>query len=623
MPEPRNLSPRAWLIFGFAALFLFQLLSTVLCFKTPAELFRPEPIINIDWCSQYYWSFAARRFFENSHRLWGFDPYYMAGYPLDFIFNSSLPVQVANIIFKPLPLGLVIKWFFLITFMLAPLNFYAAARNFGLDKAAALLASALGISYFWLGEDALFGNWGMLSGAFLLNFFLLAAGALYRYLLMPDRKSFARFALLLALAVLIHKTFVVLVFLPAAVLLLIFARRISAKSWFSLFSAGIFAYLVNSFWILPMLRFLPNKIEDPNTTFFQNTILLRFLADLIPVSPLLPGVVIGRLLIFIPGIWGIFCLRKNQQTRSLFWFLMTCYLCFFAFVYFGSFLEILRHLQPYRYLSAMFFLLTPSAGFALQKLVQSLRPRSPFLAKLMPAVFALLLLAIQFVPSFRLFYVVSPLTSVWPDKVQNLQTWIEKNTDQNARIMAEDINSWEGRLAPYGSSKFVGLLPALVPRYLVGGPLPNAFIRHHYASFHDGYFLNQPIAQYNDQELKEKIVLYNIRWAFSWNGNSQKRLKNFPLAKSKAKFDDIEVFEFDIEPGWFLMGSGALRADYDKIELKNLKPEKGKVILKMHWLYGFKPRPVCKMFRYYAGGDPIGFIGLLNPAPEVVLEYER
>jgi len=227
------------------------------------------------------------------------------------------------------------------------------------------------------------------------------------------------------------------------------------------------------------------------------------------------------------------------------------------------------------------------------------------------------------VPSFRMFYVVSPLTSIWPGKVLGLRAWLEKNTDLSGRIMMEDINKWEGKLAPYGSSRFVGLVPALMPRYLVGGPLPNAFIRHHYVSFHDGLFLNRPISEYSDRELAQKLELYNIRWAVAWSGPAKHRLEKFAFAKPAARFDDLEVFEFSLEPGWFLAGTGALKADYDRIELNNLKPENNIVVLKIHWLDGFKARPDCEIFRAEAGGDPIGFLGLKNPASEVLLEYER
>jgi len=610
-----------WLVLGFAALMLFQLASTLLCFKTPRELFRPETIINVDWCSQYYWSFAARRFFETSGRIWGFDPYYMAGYPLDFIFNSSLPVQLSNIIFKWLPIGTVIKWFFLLSFMAVPLNFYFALKNFGIKSGAALAAAALGVSYFWLGEDALFGNWGMISGALLLNLFLLTASALFRFLKSGGRKSFAMFALLLALSILIHKTSLVLVGLPAAALVLVFARRMRGRARIGLLAAIVFALLVNGFWLMPMVHFLPNKIEDPATTFFQNTDLLRFLKDLVPWP--FPGVALGRLAIIIPALFGMIRMRGKSESRDLYKFTALAAAGFFIFVYFGSLLPPLRNLQPYRYLTALLFLLTPAAGAGLEGLAEFAGRRAQTLARALPALFFALLLGLQFTPSFRMFYLVTPLTSQWPGKVTELRKWLEQNTDQNARIMIEDINKWEGRVAPYGPSRFVGLLPALLPRQLIGGPLPNAFIRHHYASFYDGRFLNRPIQDYDDRELLEKMDLYNLRWAVAWSPEAKARLNNFSYARKAASFDDLEVFEISRRPDWFLQGAGVLRADYDRIELMNLKPENGIVVLKMHWLDGFKANPGCEIYRHEAGGDPIGFIGLKNPASEVVLRYEH
>lgn len=621
MPETQS-SPRKRLVFfGLLALFWFQLISALLCFKTPYELFRPEPIINIDWCSQYYWSYAARKFFESGRRLFGFDPYYMAGYPLDFIFNSSLPVQLANIILWPLPLGLIIKWFFFLSFLAVPFIFYYAARNFELSPKAGLVSASLAVSYFWLGEDALFGNWGMISGAFLLNFFLLAASGFYRYLKRQDRRSFILFVILLTLSALIHKTFIILIGLPFLILTLIFGARMGSKAWFGIAAAVIFAYLVNSFWLVPFLHFLPNKIEDPNTTFFQNIDFLRFFKDLVP-SPY-PGVALGRLVILIPALGGIYWMARRKETRDLFWFSALSAAAFFVFVYFGSEITVLRNLQPYRYLTALFFLLTPAAGIALEKLSEAAAARSKALAKTLPWIFFAGLLGLQLVPSFRLFYAITPLTSQWPGKVLQLKAWLEKNTDLSGRIMMEDINKWEGKLVPYGASRFVGILPGLMPRYLVGGPLPNAFIRHHYASFHDGYFLNKRISGYNDQELREKLGVYNIRWAVAWSPEAKDRLKQFGHARLAAKFDDLEVFEIRAGSNWFLVGSGDLAADYDRIELENLKPENNLVVLKMHWLDGFRASPECQLFRYGFGGDPIGFIGLKNPAPKVSLTYER
>jgi hypothetical protein len=78
-------------------------------FRSLSDLRSDRPVINVDWCSQFYWSHAARHFQAQNGRLWGYDPYFMAGYPLDFVFNSSLPVQMAAAALPRLNLAPLIK----------------------------------------------------------------------------------------------------------------------------------------------------------------------------------------------------------------------------------------------------------------------------------------------------------------------------------------------------------------------------------------------------------------------------------------------------------------------------------------------------------------------------------
>ena len=314
-------------------------------------------------------------------------------------------------------------------------------------------------------------------------------------------------------------------------------------------------------------------------------------------------------------------MRKDREHQDLFRFTLICYAVFFVLVYFGSFSALLRNLQPYRYLTALFFLLTPAAGYGLGKVAQKFSGRA--FSRALPVMLVILLFGLQFVPSYRLFYVVAPLTSKWPANVLELQDWLVKNTDLSGRIMMEDINKWEGKLAPYGPGRLPGLAPALIHRQLIGGPLPNAFIKHHYASFHDGLFLNKPIQEYTDQELQEKMSLYNIHWAVAWDARSKIRLEKFYAGRKAATFGGVEVFEIRNRPDWFLVGSGDLQADYDRIELRRLKPVNKMVVIKMHWLDGFQSEPACELFRFPVPGDPIGFIGLKNPRSELVLKYGR
>jgi len=425
-------------------------------------------------------------------------------------------------------------------------------------------------------------------------------------------------------ALLYHKTFAIAVAVPGLILVLLFIRKMDLKCWFSLLGIGVIAFLLNSFWILPFLKFVHFKIEDPLTSFFQNYDWLRFFKDIFPLEPFW-GISVLRLLILILGIIGLVRIwKEKEEGRRLFWFILLVWLIFFPFIYFGSQVALLRHLQPYRYLPFIYFLLIPASGIGWGGIKRWLSLRIGEFSRYSGLVLAGVLLVILFaLPNYMTWFVLQPLTSKLPGKVLALDEWIRENTDLGARIMIEDIIRWE-RQAPYGASRYSCLLAVWGPRYLVGGPVPNAFIKHHYVSFDEGRFLNRKIGSFSDAELKESVELYNIKWAIIWTEESKERLKRCGFARKLAEFVDLEVYEFDIKADWFLVGEGELKAmDYDKIELSQLKPEAGKVVLKVHYFEDFQAEPGVKIFCYQAGGDPVGFLGLENPPSELRLRYGR
>jgi hypothetical protein len=94
-----------------------------------------------------------------------------------------------------------------------------------------------------------------------------------------------------------------------------------------------------------------------------------------------------------------------------------------------------------------------------------------------------------------------------------------------------------------------------------------------------------------------------------------------PWAKLRANFDGLAVFELDQAPNFFLHGRGRLRADYDRIELSDLEPEEGKVVIKYHYLEGFRAEPPARLVAVPVPDDPIGFLGIENPPRNLVLRF--
>jgi len=602
-------------VIGLIALFVVHAYLALSAFASPADLFSAAPVLNVDWCSQYYWAFAARSFFHASGRIWGFDPFFMAGYPLDFIFNSALPVQLSALALPFLPLGLVVKLFYLATTLSVPLFLYFSMRNFGLPALAALAAAALGTTYYWLAEPGLFAQWGMLSGSFLLSFFLYPLSLWFRWLERREGRAFMLLCIALPLAFLIHKTAFVLLPLPMLLLFFFYWRRLRGRDWLLLGALGLAVALANFWWWIPFFRYLPFKVEDPTTTFFQNTDVLRFLADLFPVQPYF-GLALGRDLIFGFGLYG---LLRNKSLRPL----LPALVFFGLLTYFGSFAAPLRHLQPYRYVSAFYFLLLAPAGCGLRQLRQAVLGSRAAAAKTASALgFVAVLIVLHFLPNFRLFYYVAPLKSALAPEVAELQQWLSAHTDRSARILIEDNNVWQEKQRTYGGARYPGILPALLPRECIGGPLPNAFIRHHEVDFSDGRLLGRPLAQYSDDLLKASLDRYNVKWVVAWSEVSRQRFTRMaPWAKLRASFAGLAVFELDRDPDFFLKGRGRVRADYDRIELNDLEAQEGKVVIKYHYLDGFRAEPPARVVAVPVPDDPIGFIGIENPPRNLVLRF--
>ncbi len=605
------------------AFIALQAFMAVMAFDTREDLFNKKPVLNVDFSSQYYWAHAARKFYDKDSRLWGYDPYFMAGYPLDFVFNSALPVQIAGLLADDANLARVVKVCFVASLLLVPLTFYFALSQFGLAKGPALAATGLGLAYFWAGENSFLAHMGMISGAFMLHFFLVPAGLLMRFLNERSHRPFSFLVFVVPIAFTIHKTAFVLVLPLAAIWLLFYSRRLSTREIFMIVGVFGLAAIFNLHWLYPFAKYFHLKIENPATTFFQGEGAFQIIKDLAAIPGVHPhyGIPLIRLIILATGVVGIVRLARQEHG------FMPPLLVGIAFLgilsYFGGYVEPLRHLQPYRYVTAYFYLWLPAAGFGLAAIYERcIAVKGGDIAG--PLVFGLVLfLIVAFLPGFTWFSRVASLTTAMDKDSAELVKWVEDNTDKSARLLIEDINTWEtehGEKPLYGGARLVHLLPLLVERELVGGPLPNAFIKHHYAGFHDGKFLNQFVKNMTGPELDRAMRDYNIGWVVAWSPESRTRFGNYQAAVLERSIGPFDCFRIKREHSFFLQGSGKVKADWNRIYLSELEPENGKVVLSYHFADGFRTDPYEVVEAHKTGSDPVGFISIEAPPEKLVLK---
>ncbi|MEW5945472.1 MAG: hypothetical protein AB1742_04660 [bacterium] len=618
--------------------FAVTLVSTaLLCahsFETLRVLFLPDgtPLFN-DFALLQYTMSAARNFYAADGRLWGYDPHFMAGYPLTFIWNSNVALQAIAVIFRNVPSWLIARWFLFFALASTPVMLFLSFRNFGFAPRRALAGSALAILYVRLGAVSLFHLTGMTTAGLSTIFNLLALSLLFSFL--TRRRSRTLLALLIAfpLAPFIHKTAPVVLLPPTAVLIALHLKTLKAKDWTALAALAALTAALNSFWALPILRFLHYKLLLTEAPFWQNYDLLRPLRDyFIPVmriNNLAFGGVHGALhtllilAILVLGASGLIMRRKTDKNLSI--SLGAAALFLFILGYYGSFWSVTAQLNPTRYLVSLNLILIFPAAAALSTAAENLENRrilthAASAALSITAMLALFAWSLHWLnPFYRLLGItpggdtallVSSLSSLPPG---------------GGRILFEDsgVMDREGPGQQYDHIQLAAILPPRTGREFIGGPYPHVFLIHRFASFHDARLFGRDIDDFPPDDLRARLHLYDVRWIVAWSSKSRKYLDYFDRDFTRSTVvGRFAVYEFT---GWnqgaFLKGAGVITADFNRISAQGVSPVNGEVIIGYHWMDGIASSPPLTVERAMILDDPVGFIKIKNPPPEFTLKF--
>lgn len=601
-------------------------------------LFLPAdaPLFN-DFALLQYTAGAAREFHAESGTLWGYDPHFMAGYPLTFIWNSNVLTQLLAVIFPAAPVPALLRAFLFASLAAAPLLFFLALRNFGFSPRRALAGAAICLIYFRLGAPALFHLTGMVTAGLSTTFNIFAVSLVFAYL--RRRRARTRQAapallaalVAVALAPLIHKTAVVVLVPPLIILLAQNARRLNAKEWAAAAAAAALTFAVNSFWLMPLFRFLPYKTFLEDAPFWQNTDPLRpvldFLTPAAQMNNLTFGGVFGAahsallLGILLLGVRGLVLWKRERPDLFPAFAATSAFL--FLLSYYGSFWRPAAELNPTRYLPTLhLFLIIPAiaavTGFASAPQKNPLAPAlSAALLAAFVALFAYSILWLQ--PFYRLLAIQPPVA------VRQLTEWL-RHADPGGRVLLEDsgVLDRNGPGQSYGMTHLPALLPERTGREFIGGPYPYVFLRHRFAGFHDGRLFGKDITDHTIEDLREYLRIYNVRRIACWSHPSRLVFDyHKKYFQYKESFGSLAVYEFaGWEPGALPLGTASLKAGRNRIEASNVRPGNGAVILPYHWAPGIRANPPLTIKKQKLLADPVPFIKIENPPGEFTLKIK-
>jgi hypothetical protein len=597
------------------SLVFLQLLKMVYWFRD-VNPFSSFPLANVDYIQFYGRVLRMHGFLERSGRIWGYDPFDMAGYlsgPFLEVGTHALAL-ISHVLEPLLPISVTMLVIEISGLVGMPFLVFPIMRLFGANRRTAWVA--FGVIVFTFGVCEPFsvsmykiGLWG-----FMLSGFgsLLQIAFFYRWIEHRGMKLWAGLTVTSALLFQIHPAAVILVMAPFGALYFMNFRRLG---WRGHAALGVMAAIVaatNWYWISPFLAFSHWRVTAPYyTTMGLRDILNRFgpvQGELYPAV----SVTINDAAIVL----ALIALRQISITRPMLARVLLIWLVWlFAVAYFGSWIPWVRTLQPGRNEFVFFLLLYLLTATVLEShVLASKRPR--FVAGLAVA----FLLACMFdrgPGSMPWSKSIPPLRTELTGWQDNLIQYLRTKTPLEGRVLLE--------CADDVTPNFADVVPGLTGAVLLGGQHPGNFLATR-SSLFSGYYLvnsyentsaptafNHSLSTMKEEDFSAYLSLYNVELVVARSGSLIDVLDR--MTNTLELIDEVPPHKIyrNLEPAtWFLDGDGRISFEYDKITIDDAST--GILIPKVHWFDTFKSEPAVPIHPVFLMDDPVPFLSIDNSA---------
>jgi hypothetical protein len=612
------------------AIFLVHLLALVSIFDPWTAPFSSEPIIHQDWGLHFHHLTSFAAFWRQDRMVWGYNPFFMAGYPSNTI--QDLSIKFFEFIAITLSLFVLspIQWLKISAFLATasvPWMMYFAARNFFIaDKSKHLMALAamvLGTVYWWNSLPREMFFYGMIGFPIASYLSVLGVSLFYRLAANPEKIGVTHIAwLLFAAAIVPLHVQSVATFLPAITVLVILgrARFVNTRLFVWTAAAVLLSFLANSVWLIPAMNHLTDDISETiveQLPIFASANPFVFLLDYFSAAgfwTFRPSFIEKgfRIALLLLGALGIYRLTQSKP-RDLGFMLTSAAVVLFVITYFGALLPFVKSWQPLRFKVPLDLFLIVGAAYSAGHWLNTRRTAR---SRVIPitlgcglAAFVINLVQTEATGKLQLRTQLNPQVSAVID-------WIERESPAGARVLFEESGDETGFV--YDGAYLSSFLPHRTGRQLIGGPINLYNDRHHYAEFHSGKLFKKDVASILDEELRNYLRLYNIGAVVAFHPASVRRLLSIPgLVTVDQRLGPVHLMKVNEPLTWFISGEGKVKAGFNRLELSDLKGDE--VILKYHWIEGLTASPPARIERVKMADDPIPFIKLVQPPARVVL----
>ncbi|MCC6157357.1 MAG: hypothetical protein IT350_04840 [Deltaproteobacteria bacterium] len=609
--------PGAW-----CALFVISIVHTASAlriFQPFAEFLRSPDFHAFDFCVLEQQIETARLAFDASGRLWGYDPRFLAGYIETFLWNSNVALQVLGIVLRPLSPGYVVKLATVLSALVLPSMFYLAWRWFGADRRSSLVGAVVGVVWFRATEVFAFWATGM-TMAFLVFPVSLAGIAALTALIRGDRRGIWIVAIAPA-ALLIHKTAVVTLAIPALVVAALNLEQLGRRGLSIILSAVVVTLAFNAFWLFPLVGSIPNAAFDSVGSHWVNHDPWPLFRDLTDASAAWgrferPNWVTALVAKHLAIVSGVVAWRLRRRIAMAPKGYLLAVLILAVGCYSGNFLPFLRPLDPSRYLPfVVLAALIPGADL-LMTAARSER------AWRLVAVAVLILLLVPSSPSstFR----KSPIPTGSPPELESLTNWIN-GLPGDARVHVEGFSAFRD-LRPDWQLEFARLPHLLAPRVrrpMLGGFYAEFFNTYNFSNFASATWQGRPLDKWSDDDLAEQLRKYAVEYVVTWSADAGEQLANrVSVVEEITAPQPFRGWRVKHPATYFLKGAGRITAfGIDRLEIEVDETADDLVVLSFHWSPGLRAEG-AEIQSVEAKPDPIPFIGLRHPKNHVLVTNE-
>jgi hypothetical protein len=574
-----------------------------------ADAIGNAPFHYTDYATHYAAVDAVSHFLVGG-RLWGYSPYFHAGFAEGTLFDiDNKGIELGSYLLSRLGLSLphAFNTVVLILMACAPFAIYVTARLLGFSVAGAGLAQwmMLGI---WYGDGSVRWMWqgSILAFASAALGSLLVSAAFWKWAASGAAGGWLNVVIWFGLGPLmfwLHAEAFVILAVTLGAGTMFYGRRWPRYAWLVLFGWATFVIILNWPWLGPNFRFLYTLATTPDLQGGLSQ--LRY--DLTAPHVLL------RLAILAMALFGLALWRKSG---AAWWRVVAvCIGAWLVLAYAGGYVG-LGALQPYRFILLVLGLATlPAAGWLAGLWSQA--PRAAVLALVaLAAVGALPLYRARPQGLRQVDGTPSDLLS-GPQPAEHAVCQTLAGLDLAAgRVMTNDwrLGAW---------------LPTCSGAQVIGGPYSSVWTQFNHANADQERVFGQRVATITKADLSTVLAQYNVHWvvvntAFrNWENLVDWDQEHPGMFAPLAKHGPFQVMTVADPSSWFFEGAGAVHAAYNRIIIRGATP--GGIILKFHWLASLRTEPALPIRPVYRGGDPIAFIAVDNGGLadfEIVQSYD-